>query len=107
MGCHTLDKAHVQDDNTAQLNCSEGAVKQTADVVESYLGCATQDNGATCPTKLPVPGPHGGREQTKYNSGRNDAAIRHTGDEAADGRRPGMVRIIPTHILVEREKWCP
>lgn len=52
MSRHTLDKEHVQEDNTAQLKCAEGAVTQTAYVDRSDLGGATEGNGVTFPSNF-------------------------------------------------------
>lgn len=71
-------------------------------MVESDLDSATQNNGATCPTPLPVPSMCGGRRQDEYDSGINDAPICDTVGEVVDGSTYGIVRILQTQIRVER-----
>lgn len=62
-----LEKEHLQEEKTSQLKCAEGAVSHTVDVVGSDLGNATQNNGATFPTPLAVPGTRGGHGQEEYD----------------------------------------
>lgn len=59
------------EDNTAQLKCAEGVVTQSADVVGSYLGGATEDNSVIGPTPLSVPGLRRGSGQEELVDRKN------------------------------------
>lgn len=61
-----------------QLNCADGVVIQSANVIGSDIGGDTQDNRATFPTPLPEPGPCGGHVHEYYANGCNYVAILDT-----------------------------